>query len=236
VVPCYNEAERLDLPQFQALLAEPGFSILFVDDGSSDQTLPVLQAFTREHKQVSVLALSPNRGKGEAVRQGMLNALESDPDVLGFIDADLATPIDEVVRLAQELQRGVAEVVIGSRISFLGTQIERKLARHLVGRVFATAASLTLDSPIYDTQCGAKFFQNSEVLADVLSEKFHSRWAFDVELLGRLLAEQATIVELPLRRWVDVPGSKINVKAMIMAGLDLLQIRAQLAKRSKGSR
>ncbi len=233
VIPCYNEAERLDLEEFRALLEEPGLSLLFVDDGSRDATLDMLQEFAASTDNVDVLPLTPNRGKAEAVRQGLLRALEGEARVVGFIDADMATPGEEVVRLTHRAHAEGADAIIGSRIAYMGTDIDRSMGRHLLGRVFATAASLALDAKVYDTQCGAKFFRASELLSRVVAEPFHSRWAFDVELLGRLLAEEAEIIEVPLRQWVDVPGSKIGFKSMVKAGLDLVQIRSHLAKRRR---
>ncbi len=231
IVPCYNEAERLDIALFQELLDTDGISLLFVDDGSRDDTLTILQGFADSNSKVSVLPLSPNVGKGEAVRQGMLEALKRKPNWIGFIDADMATPSDQVLRLTWRCETEDFDVIIGSRIAYLGSEIHRKLSRHLLGRVFASAASLTLSQRIYDTQCGAKFFRCTDVFKNVVSEPFHSRWAFDVELLGRLLTDGAEILEVPLRRWVDVPGSKIGFKSMLKAGVDLVQIRRQLGKR-----
>jgi dolichyl-phosphate beta-glucosyltransferase len=231
VIPCYNEAERLDLEQFQTLLAEPGLSLLFVDDGSGDATLKILQNFAAKTNDVQVLPLSPNRGKAEAVRLGLLQALQCEADVVGFIDADMATPSEEVLRLTKRAHAENADAIIGSRIAYMGTDIDRSIGRHFLGRVFATAASIALDAKVYDTQCGAKFFRRSELISRVIEEPFHSRWAFDVELLGRLLAEEAEIIEVPLQRWVDVPGSKIGFKSMVKAGLDLVQIRSHLLKR-----
>ncbi len=232
VVPCYNESARLDRDEFVRLVEDPNISLLFVDDGSTDDTREVLTEFVAEHpERMALLALHANRGKAEAVRQGMLKALRDEPAVVAFIDADLATPVDEVARLTQIAQESEADAIIGSRIAHLGNEIERSLGRHFLGRIFATAASIALETPVYDTQCGAKFFRVSPLLERVLDEEFHSRWAFDVELLGRLLAEDATIIEVPLKRWVDVPGSKIGVRSMIKAGADLVQIRSLLARR-----
>lgn len=235
VVPCYNEAERFDASAFAELLDEDGVSLLLVDDGSTDRTLEILEEFARDHEgRAEVLPLSPNRGKGEAVRQGLLQALDDDPEIVAFVDADLATPIDEILRLAGRAHESDADAIIGSRIAYLGAEIDRHQGRHVLGRVFASAASLALNAPIYDTQCGAKFFRASSTLHGVLDEEFHSRWAFDVELLGRLLADGGRIVEVPLKRWVDVPGSKIGMRSMVKAGLDLLQIRSFLrARRGK---
>lgn len=232
VVPCYNESTRLDRGEFARLVADPSISLLFVDDGSTDNTCEVLTDFVAEHPQrMTLLALQPNRGKGEAVRQGMLQALRDEPSLVAFIDADLATPVDEVARLIQIAHESESDAIIGSRIAHLGNDITRSPVRHYLGRVFATAASIALEAPVYDTQCGAKFFRTSPLLERVLDEEFHSRWAFDVELLGRLLAEDASIVEVPLKRWIDIPGSKIGVRSMIKAGADLIQIRSMLARR-----
>ena len=232
VIPCYNEAKRLDYNEFTRLLADKSISLLFVDDGSTDDTRELLTKFVaKDPKRMSLLALDPNRGKAEAVRQGMLQALQAKPTIIAFIDADLATPVDEVIRLTKIAEDSEADAIIGSRIAHLGSEIDRSMRRHLLGRVFATVASLALDAQVYDTQCGAKFFRASPLLERVLDEEFHSRWAFDVELLGRLLAEEATIVEVPLKRWVDVPGSKIGLRSMLKAGADLVQIRSLLARR-----
>ncbi len=232
VVPCYNEAERLDFAAFATALDTPGVSLLFVDDGSTDATLGVLQEFATTDPRIDILTISPNGGKAEAVRRGMLQALDHDPTVVGFFDADLATPVDEVLRLVSEVDARNADAIIGSRVATLGTNIDRSHIRHLLGRVFATAAAVALDANVYDTQCGAKVFKNTDILKAALGEPFHSRWAFDVELLGRLLAEDATIVEVPLKCWVHVPGSKIGFAAMVRAGLDLVQIRSHLRKKS----
>ena len=234
VIPCYNEAARIDADEFLRLSQAPGSSLLFVDDGSTDDTLQVLEALVeRAPDDMRVLALDPNRGKAEAVRQGFLEALAGDADCIAFIDADLATPVDEVLRLGELAAESDADALIGSRIAHLGAAIDRSASRHLLGRAFATAASLALGAPVYDTQCGAKFFRRSALLEEAVAEPFHSRWAFDVEFLGRLLAQDAKIVEVPLRRWVDVPGSKIGFKSMVKAGLDLVEIRSQLAKRRR---
>lgn len=232
VIPCYNEATRLDQGEFTRLVSEE-IGLLFVDDGSTDNTRELLSEFVAGHERMSLLPLDPNRGKAEAVRQGMLHAMKDEPDIIAFIDADLATPVDEVIRLAKIASDSDADAIIGSRIAHLGTEIDRSMSRHFLGRVFATAASIALEAPVYDTQCGAKFFRSSPRLERVLDERFHSRWAFDVELLGRLLAEDATIIEVPLKRWIDVPGSKMSFRSMVKAGADLVQIRSLLARRRK---
>lgn len=159
VVPCYNEAERFDSGGFADFLAEqPGYALLFVDDGSSDRTPERLEALRkRQPGQVSVLRLEANSGKGEAVRRGMQTALAAGAPFTGFWDADLATPLCAAVAMRREFERRPElDFVTGCRLRRLGADIRRSPLRHLVGRVFATAASLHLKLPVYDTQCGAR--------------------------------------------------------------------------------
>jgi dolichyl-phosphate beta-glucosyltransferase len=239
-VPCYNEAERLAPDQVIRVLDHPDVGLVFVDDGSTDDTLRVLDALrVRSPGRIQVLSLEQNGGKAEAVRQGMLASLERGAGVVGYFDADLSTPPDEVLRLVEVLETSGAQVVLGSRIAILGAEIDRSTARHYLGRVFATVASLVLGELVYDTQCGAKLFRATPDLAEALAEPFQSRWAFDVELLGRLMASNRRrgrpgiegIVEVPLRRWAEVGGSKLKVRHMARAGLDLLAIGGRLRRR-----
>ena len=143
--------------------------------------------------------------------------------------------------MAQICRDSQCEVVLGSRVKLLGLDIQRRLARHYTGRVFATFASMVLRLPIYDTQCGAKFFRVTPALRESLSQPFNSRWAFDVELIGRLLTapEPAVLsgfIEVPLKRWVDVRGSKLSLPAMIKAVLDLFTIHLALVRRRRSVR
>jgi dolichyl-phosphate beta-glucosyltransferase len=239
IVPCFNEERRLAADGFQPLL-DAGAKVLFVDDGSTDQTLRVLRELCAK-PGVSVLALDKNQGKAEAVRRGLLAALESGAEVVGYLDADLATPAAEMVRLTRHI--GEHQAALGSRVALLGRRIERKASRHYLGRVFATVASIILELPVYDTQCGAKAFAASPLLASALAEPFSARWAFDVELIGRLLAgapgllglRPEAFVEMPLRSWVDVAGSKLRPLQFPLLGLELLRIRLSLGRRRRAA-
>jgi len=133
------------------------------------------------------------------------------------------------------------QVVLGSRVARMGAEILRHPMRHYLGRVFATAASLVLGAVVYDTQCGAKCFRDSPALRSALGRPFLSRWAFDVELLGRLLTgepgvaplDASAFVEVPLLRWRDVAGSKLRARAMVGAVIDLVRIRRDLRRRAR---
>ncbi len=231
VIPCYNEEQRLDRNEIAALLEREGLALLLVDDGSTDATLELLHTVAAGFPgRARVLALESNHGKAEAVRRGLLEAC-ADAELVGYCDADFATPAREMHRLVSELETTGVDVVTGARIARLGADIERHPSRHYVGRVFATAASLALGRPVYDTQCGAKVFRATIALAEALAEPFHSRWAFDVELLGRLLARGAAIREVPLESWRDIGGSKLRVRDMVKASLDLVAIARSLRRR-----
>jgi glycosyltransferase involved in cell wall biosynthesis len=240
VIPCFNEERRLDANEVLRLASAVGVRVIAVDDGSSDGTRFKLEHMSEQagEGRLEVLALSKNVGKAEAVRRGLLHALDAGARWVGYLDADFSTPADEWLRLLEGARLSGAQAVLGSRVKRAGAQIDRQVTRHLTGRVFATAASLVLRQSFYDTQCGAKLFRDSSALRDALSRTFHSRWAFDVELLGRLLTAPEPLpfeafAEVPLQRWRDVGGSKLGVIGMVRATLDLARIEVELEMRRR---
>ncbi len=247
VVPCYNEAKRFHADSFSHFLRDQErVAFLFVNDGSSDGTLLRLQGFCAEHPgRASVLDLQPNGGKGEAVRRGLLQALAIAPEAYtGFWDADLATPLDALPEFLHVLEHEPEiDLVFGARIRLLGRHVSRNPMRHYLGRVFATAVSLSLGLAIYDTQCGAKIFRPVPLLHRALAEPFESRWIFDVEVLARCLAAwklqgvrpEDKVYELPLQTWVDVAGSKLKPRDFLRSFTDLLKIRQEYLRLRKGS-
>lgn len=235
VVPCFDEARRLDADAFARFDAGGrDVAFLFVDDGSTDDTRDVLARLARlDPARFRVLALERNRGKAEAVRRGMLEAIASGADLAGYWDADLATPLAEIPRFVDLLEaRRDLEVVFGSRVALLGRRIARRASRHYLGRVFATAVSLVLRMPVYDTQCGAKLFRCTPTVAALFAEPFASRWIFDVEIVARLArarrgrspSAREMIYELPLDEWRDVGESKIGPLDYPRAALQLARI------------
>jgi glycosyltransferase involved in cell wall biosynthesis len=233
IIPCHDEAARLDAGELLRLArARDGLQLVLVDDGSTDATPELLERLRREAPdRILVRRLEPNRGKAEAIRDGMRTALAGGAEVIGYLDADLATPVDEILRLVRVREESGADVVLGSRVRLLGTSVERRAIRHYLGRVFATFASLALRLPVYDTQCGAKVFRASPALRAALQRPFEERWIFDVELLRRLLAGEGAqplrpdqLLEVPLRSWRDIAGSKLKPGAMLKAGLQILSL------------
>jgi dolichyl-phosphate beta-glucosyltransferase len=246
VVPCYDEAERLRVNVFEDFArANPSILLTFVNDGSRDSTLNVLRALhARAPETINVLNGVHNRGKAEAVRLGLNHALQYNrADVVGFWDADLATPLDAIPDLLGVLEsQPDIEMVFGARVKLLGRKVERFAARHYLGRLFATVASVILRMPIYDTQCGAKLFRATPELGRVLQRPFLSRWIFDVEILARFIHQRnghahavaATIYEYPLKVWVDIAGSKVRPKDFLRAILELAAIyRRYLTRTSR---
>jgi len=246
VVPCYNEATRLNGPAFLSLVdTDASIHLLFVNDSSTDDTLSCLHSLAAQRPgRIGVCSLSENRGKAEAVRVGLLKALQEPGRFVGYADADLATPPEELYRLIETMAASDADVLIAARVGILGANIERTMVRHYLGRAFASMASLVLKVQVYDTQCGAKLLRPSMALEAALATPFISRWAFDVELLGRLLTGAVgvpplaleRIVEIPLRTWKDVPGSKLQASAMLLAAGDLARIAFDLARRRRAAK
>lgn len=231
VVPCYNEAQRLDLGAFINHAAASDEAFLFVNDGSTDATADVLDDLCAAHPaSLTALHLPQNGGKAEAVRQGMLAAIARGASYAGYWDADLATPLEAIYEFRDHLRRHPqVELVMGARVPLLGRAIERRPSRHMLGRWFAAAAGFVLRLRVYDTQCGAKLFRVSDRVRAAFAEPFATRWIFDVELLARLLTAmiqddlnpEALIYELPLTAWRDVAGSKLKAGDFARAALQL---------------
>jgi dolichyl-phosphate beta-glucosyltransferase len=233
VIPCFNEAARLQGRTFVEFLpVRDDVAFCFVNDGSSDGTLDVLRELEeRSPSRIRVVDLAHNSGKAEAVRQGFLASFGG-ADLLGYWDADLATPLSELPAFIDILRSGPqTQMVFGSRVKLLGRRIERRAARHYLGRIGATLISEALGLPIYDSQCGAKLFRSSPELREVFGTPFLSRWLFDVEILARYetfwgaAATAAAVYEFPLGEWREVRGSKVRPRDFVTAAADLWRIR-----------
>lgn len=234
IVPCFNEAARLRSADFLAFLdRHPWASLCFVDDGSADGTFELLNRLRAERPgRILVHRLANNVGKAEAVRAGVLHVSAAGAwPVLGYWDADLSTPLDEVDHLLSVLVEDPAcRLVLGSRVKRLGSRIDRKVTRHVLGRIFAACASGILGVEVYDSQCGAKLFRR-EAVSIFFRDPFLTRWLFDLEMLVRLrneagMAEVEMAREVPLGRWEEVRGSKLKLSDMIRVPMELLRLRA----------
>lgn len=214
IVPCYNEGRRLDFERFKTAT---NCYFLFVNDGSTDDTSSVIKDNCNDN--IYLLDLPVNVGKGEAVRQGMLNVkhltIYEEIEWLGFWDADLATSLTELhdFTLYASMFDQKIDAIWGSRVKKLGSDITRSALRHYLGRIFATFASIVLKLKAYDTQCGAKLFRK-EIVEKYFKEPFISKWIFDIELLLRM--KDANIIEYPLKKWEDISGSTLRIHSIAL--------------------
>lgn len=232
IIPCYNEEFRLPCNEIQVFLeANPRFSICFVNDGSKDNTKGIIKLIVEKFPdRIKYIHLEINQGKAEAVRKGLLDmAGRNEYSYLGYFDADLSTPLSEICPMLNLIISENLTLVMGSRIKRMGATINRNPYRHYFGRVFATLASMALNLPVYDTQCGAKILR-SKIVSEIFAEKFISRWLFDVEILYRLIITrkitgiEPQIKEYPLTMWIEKGKSKISPFYILKVPLELLRI------------
>ena len=190
VIPLYNEGNRFD-----TLYWRDNFNVLedvvwvFVNDGSTDNTLEVLKSFLMEKPSNAVLLnLDKNSGKAEAIRYGMNYILKNHNKrkILGFIDSDRAFQTKEIASVIREFERKIeidnVDALYTSRIALAGSNIERRTIRHLIGRLISTFIQRKSPITIYDTQCGFKLFQINRDLQNALIKPFATRWFFDLEI------------------------------------------------------
>ena len=232
IVPCYNESQRLQGEKFLSYAkANPGFDIWFANDGSTDNTLEMLhQIAVKSEGNIKVFDVSPNGGKAEAIRKTMnyLLGLKQYKHI-GFIDADLSAPLEEINPLYDVVTGKDLLIVAGARVKLVGKTIFRSPVRHYLGRVFATYYDTLLKLRNYDTQCGLKIF-DVRIAQKIFSEPFMSNWFFDIELFLRTRKEigfeqyYIQIAELPLNEWREVKGSKLKLIDFLIAPFEVLKI------------
>jgi dolichyl-phosphate beta-glucosyltransferase len=213
VIPAFNEAERLgaSLETILSYLEEknPAAEIVVVDDGSLDATAKIAEQILQTRPQIAsrVIRYEQNRGKGYAVRTGLLAARS---EIALFSDADLSTPIEETPKLIEPIERGEVDVAFGSRAldrRLIG--VHQPWRREQGGKVFNLIVKTATGLPFWDTQCGFKAFRMS-AFRPLLGVMQIDRFGFDVEFLF-----VANLANLRLReiavRWNHCEGTKVNV-------------------------
>jgi dolichyl-phosphate beta-glucosyltransferase len=226
IVPCYNEAKRLLYPLFVDFANRYSHVFfVFVNDGSTDSTQTILEKIKENTPNTAVISYIKNEGKGEAVRKGLVYALNLPVDYVGYIDADLSTSLEEFYRLFNLISENDIDFVLASRIKKLDTVIERSFSRHIIGRLIATLIDKKFKLGIYDTQCGAKIFK-CEMVSEVISKPFWTRWFFDVEMLVRIkhINRKRKGAEVPLQRWYNKRNSKITILSFPVIIKDLFYL------------
>lgn len=228
VIPAYNEANRIhrilqDIAGFRSLWPGP-VEVILSDDGSQDDTVKVTRTIAGQlglEPQLKVVAAPANRGKGHAVRSGML---EAQGDYVLFADADGATPMREALKLKAKLDEGY-DVAIGSRdLPESNIVVKQPFYRRLMGAVLRGIVSMTVLGGFKDTQCGFKMFTAS-ARQDIFPRQTLHGFSFDIEIL--YLARQLgyRVCEVPIE-WHDQPGTKVKpIRSSLEVLRDLLIIR-----------
>jgi dolichyl-phosphate beta-glucosyltransferase len=232
VIPAYNEAQRIGrtLERIREYYSEQDYTwrCTVVSDGSSDDTVKIAEEFAKKDARFGVLSYAKNRGKGYAVRYGMLRA---QADIVLFCDADLATPQEETEKLLVAMKQG-ADVAIGSRpLKDSNLEVRQPLYREILGRMFNKAVQLMATKGIDDTQCGFKMF-TTKANQEVFSRCKLDGFSFDFEalMIARDLGLQ--IAEVPIR-WRHQEGSKV---VLLRDGPRMLRDLVKLRMAGKKSR
>lgn len=220
VIPCYNEEDRLSGKAFQAFLQKNhGYHLCFVNDGSTDNTLEVLEQLRSGFEDsISIVNCEKNGGKAEAVRQGTLHLLhDRQLEYIGYLDADLSTDLSDFDALVKTLDTSEFKILSGSRIHRMGANITKQSARKIISKTINMIIQAVLGMGFKDTQCGAKVMDR-DLAAAVLTRKFITKWLFDVEIFMRIRTiygkdrAKSLICEQPLRRWIHADGSKLSMR------------------------
>ena len=223
VIPCYDEEKRLLSDEFTTFIEKnSGYHLCFVNDGSKDNTLQVLNDLRKGREDfITVYDCEKNGGKAEAVRLGMLHmAKHEDLDYIGFLDADLSTDLADFDDLVKTIETTDYKIVSGSRISRMGADITKESARKVISLTINYIIRKILKMDFKDTQCGAKIF-HKDVIEVSFKDKFVTQWIFDVEIFKRitlhfgLAKAKEMLCEQPLKRWIHADGSKLSMKDSI---------------------
>ena len=228
VVPAYREAGRLPaslerLPQELETAGVASFEILVVDDGSDDATSDVVRAAAARDARIRLLRNETNRGKGRAVRCGVLEARGR---FVLVTDADLSTPPADAPRLLEVARRGVPVVIGSRRLEGSEIQIRQPFHRELIGFLFAWMRRLLVLPRLRDTQCGFKVFEASAART-LFSEAVEDGFIYDVEILLLARRHGFEIVEVPVH-WADDPRTQVRAfpaSVSMFAGLLRLAFR-----------
>lgn len=227
IIPAYNEAERipktlLDMDKHLAR-ADYSYEILVVNDGSKDKTGEIVKNMTRVIKNLKLIDLNDNQGKGGTVRQGMLLATGK---IRLFTDADNSTSIDQFGAMMPLFKQGF-EVVIGSR-AVKGAKLDpaEPIYKQIPGKLGNLFIQLLLLPGIWDTQCGFKAF-TEEAAEKIFNMSKITGWGFDVEILSLAKKMNYKIREIPVH-WVNDLQSHVTASAYLKVLMETIKIRLWL--------
>ena len=228
VIPAYNEEKRLPatldrVQRYLGGLADQNWECIVVDDGSKDATAEIVTLTANTEPRVGLIRNPGNRGKGYAVRNGMLAAAG---EWRLFTDADLSAPIEELPKLQKAAKSYDSVIALGSRaVNRSLVSVPQSPVREYAGRFFNLTMRAVTGLPFLDTQCGFKLYRADAAQA-VFSRQIEDGFSFDVEdlMIARVLTLR--MVEVPVR-WANVEGTKVGAWSGAKSFLDLISIRAR---------
>jgi glycosyltransferase involved in cell wall biosynthesis len=240
IIPCFNEAERINLSYFNILCRLNSTAWVFVDDGSTDGTSKILKKYSNK-KNIIYLKLSHNVGKSNAIAHGMNYASSKISNIgwIGFLDSDGAfatSDVENIIKMTSFIER--YDAIYTSRVKMAGRNIKRNNTRHVIARLITSLFGLVWKDIPYDTQSGFKLYKYSDNFNSIFIKPFKTKWFFDIELSIRYLMykkKNINVWEEPVSTWVDIPGSKINYRQSLRISLEVIYIFYLLLSQRKTS-
>jgi dolichyl-phosphate beta-glucosyltransferase len=227
VIPCFNESGRLSKEYLERLRRDLNCDLVFVDDGSVDETSTWLMSNLPD---CELIQLPENMGKSKALAIG-LHQTYSRYEFTAVCDADGAISIEDWKTAKSILEENIdLDVVSGARVLLAGMPISRKSTRKWIGRIFATYICFILTMQFYDPQSPCKIYRR-KFLETIDFKSFQTRWFFDAEMFLKFPPKSVSVREFPLANWQDVPGSHLSISSIFVVLKDvLLLFKLKLAR------
>jgi len=233
IIPFYNEEKRFQTDKFHSLLAGEEFDILFINDGSIDSVPEQIRLqFISKYSNAKLIDLIRNLGKSEALRRGLIYAVERNYHRVGFTDFDLSTPPSEISRLmkmCENIEIGTTSIFGVRNIEF-SSNIRTSYFRRRQGRLFQKIVNFVFGFGFQDLQCGMKIFPVSVLSTELLSEPFINQWLFELELLLRLPDACIDIAETNLNEWNHFKESKVRVSHFLFIVVSIVKLYLRYRK------
>lgn len=230
VIPCFNEELRFNSDYFNELnikLLNSGVELVFINDGSTDGTLEVLQNISFKPR---IMNLQKNVGKAEAIRCSFKHEITiKEKKIFGYLDSDSSFNLNDVSTLVNEFISNAKyanfQILSAARVKLAGSAIDRKAYRHYTGRLVSNFLNLGIKNKMYDPQSGFKLFRINNNLVKAIEKPFVTRWFIDMEIIRHYNFYKNPIIEIPVSSWVDTPGSKIVIKEYFRIFRELVKIK-----------
>ena len=230
VVPCFNEAKRLNGLFFENMTRELGCNVVFVNDGSTDETLNVLYKIC-SNDRMSVINLVENGGKAAALKAGLQRAEVLNMKFAVACDADQSNSIEDIQSLVQVLLKSDhVDIASAARVPLAGSDVQRKTSRKWAGRIVATLLGNVTNITIYDPMSPLKAYRLSS-LGILDYYKPRTKWFGEIELLRFIYAarnENFCLVEVPMHHWRDKAGGHLGIRSFFAISLDYIRLRVSL--------